>query len=426
MNNRSIRLIVGILIALVLLSLVFYSNQSRKRRFNWQPVYKEASKEPYGTFVIAQLLSNYFPGKGFEVLKDSIHGRLPAQSASGNYVFIGEALFMDSLDVQTLLKFVENGNTAFISSRTIPHDLMFYVYYEECNENYWDDYAGLEDSTVRLNLDHPNLQAVQHYSFIYKFRNKIRTYNWSHIERDYFCAEEFSLQALGSLNDSLIHFAQVRYGKGTFYLHTVPLAFTNIAMLDSLHLPYANRVFSYLPPGKIYWDEYSKTSEAVGRRRNNAGNRALSEENSLQYVLSQPPLAWAWYLLLSLGLLFLLFRAKRRQRVIPVSVPNTNTSLEFVSTIGRLYFLQNSHKKLAMQKMKLFLNFVRERYHLRGSETEADEEFLTKLAAKSEVSRAFLERIWRQHRNLSKSTENSAEELIQFHYTLEEFYKKCK
>ncbi len=422
MKNRRYIIFILLLIMLVLLTLVFLSN--RKQRFDWMPTYDEASKQPYGAFIIAELLKNYFPGKEYTILRDSVNGLLPTYSTENNYVFIGEALFMDSMDVQTLLQFVENGNTAFISSRTIPYDLMFYVYYDECNENYWEDYASVDDSSALLNLNHPNLKANKAFHYDYLLRNKKRNYAWSHIPNQYFCDDEFSFKALGQLNDSLIHFAKVRYGEGTFYLHTTPLAFSNIAMLDSTHLQYANRVFSYLAPGKIYWDEYSKTSEAVGRRRNNQSNRALSKESPLQYVLSQPPLAWAWYLLLSIGLLFLLFRTKRRQRVIPVLQPNVNTSLEFVSTIGRLYFMQNSHRKLALQKMRLFLNFVRERYSLRGAETE--EEFVQKLVAKSEVPRTLVDKIWLMHRNINNSNLVTENTLIEFHQLMEEFYKKAK
>lgn len=421
MNNRRSLLFAGLLLILIGLSALFYSNR-KKKGFDWRPTYEATSKDPYGTFVIASLLKNYFPGKGFNTLQDSIKGALPLESTDANYVFVGEALFMDSLEMQLLLEFVENGNTAFISSRTIPYDLLFYIY-EECEENTWEDYAIIIDSSVQLNLEEPVLKTKKDFPYEFIHRGRLRNYDWSYIDKSYFCEEAFSLQALGSLNDSLINFAKVRYGEGTFYLHTTPLAFSNIAMLDSLHLAYANRVFSYLPPGRIYWDEYSKTSDEIGRRRNNS-SRALSKESPLQYVLSQPPLAWAWYLLLAIGLLYLLFRTKRRQRVIPVLEPNVNTSLAFVSTIGRLYFLQNSHKKLALQKMKLLLNFVRERYRLRGSETEA--EFIQKLTAKSEVPRTLIDKIWLMYANISRSNLVTENTLIEFHQLMEEFYKKAK
>lgn len=422
MKNRQLIFVFGILLILVLLTILLF-RQSRSR-FDWSPTYDAESKEPYGTYVIEELLRTYFPEQGFEVVRDSLHGQLSTSGDTlANYVFIGEALFLDSLDVEELLTFVENGNTAFISSRTIPYNLMEYLYYNECDGYYWDDYAGLRDTFVRLNFAAADLKTEAGYPLHFAYRNQPRPYNWSYIESVYFCESDYQFEELGRMNDTLINFMRAPYGEGTFYLHTTPIVFSNYHLLDSTNLAYANGAFSYLPPGKIYWDEYSKTLESVGRQRNNS-QRQLSAESPLQYILSQPALTWAWYLLLAMGLLFLLFRTKRRQRVIPVLQPNTNTSLEFVFTIGRLYFLQNSHRKLALQKMKLFQNFVRERYQLRGHELDA--EFIEKLIAKSEVSPKLIDKILLVHRNITNSKLVTENTLIDFHNLMDEFYRTCK
>ena len=131
------------------------------------------------------------------------------------------------------------------------------------------------------------------------------------------------------------------------------------SVLLTLELPkeYVERVLSHIDKGPILWDITLESSESPGR------NRGFSN-SPLKYILSQPPLAWGWYILLGMAVLYLIFRAKRRQRVIPVLEKNENTSLEFINTIGRLYFIQNNHRQLALEKMKLFLGFIREHYHL--------------------------------------------------------------
>ncbi|MCP4158108.1 MAG: hypothetical protein GY757_60955, partial [bacterium] len=224
---------------------------------------------------------------------------------------------------------------------------------------------------VHLNFNHRELANDTGFVFKYIKRYKEKIYNWQYIESYFFCEEEYSLVELGRMNNSFINFARVKYGDGTFYFHTTPLAFTNISMLEKQSLEYANRVFSHLQPGDIYWDRYSQISERVGRRRNqarNGGERRFSTQSPLQYILSQPALAWAWYLLLAVGVLYLLFRTKRKQRIIPVLERNTNTSLAFLSTIGRLYFLQNNHRQLCLQKTRLFQGFIREHYNLQSRE----------------------------------------------------------
>lgn len=418
-------LILAAVLATATLMLLF---RNPPRKFDWRETYDEASRQPYGTYVIFELLQNLFPGQPVEVLRDSLHGRLPEEGEPANYVFVGQALYMDSSDVNALLHFVEAGNLAFISSKTIPYDLMFHLYYEECDDIYWEDYNILNDTAAALNFEHPALRADTDYVFEYVARQEARPYSWSYIEPLYFCGQEEGLAPIGMMNDSLANFARVRYGEGFFYLHTTPLAFSNIQMLDERGLEYANRAFSHLHAGPIYWDRYSRAPEWMGRRMNNRGgglaNRQFSEDSPLQYILGQPPLAWAWYTLLGLGLLFLAFRAKRKQRIIPVLEPNTNTSLAFLSTIGRLYFIQNNHKKLALQQMKLFRAFLWERYAIQSR--DLDENFVERLAHKSEIPKETIQKIILLYKNIRNSSFVSENTLIDFHRLLDGFYKNCK
>lgn len=426
-RSRRIIFILGIVVVVVLLLVLLWQVPNRH---NWLETYKESSKEPYGSHVLFELLKSYFPGQPTTVIEEKLSEELPLDGdKKKNYVFVGEGLFMDSSDVDVLLDFVDLGNTAFISSRTIPYDLMFYLYYEECDNAYWDDYYSVPDSSVALSLIHPNLRRDSSFVFDYVYRGKKREYRWQYIEDYYFCNQENGLVRLGYLNDSLVNFAQIKYGEGFFYLHTTPMAFTNINMLEEEALDYADRVFSHLEEGPIYWDKYSRISEATARRRNNSApppnERRLSNDTPLQYILSQPPLAWAWYTLLGATLLFLIFRAKRKQRIIPVLEQNANTSLEFVKTIGRLYFLQNNHRQLSLQKMRLFRAFVREKYQITLRE-ENDSSMIERLATKSEIPVEVIEKIMSMYRNIESSSFVSENTLIEFHQKMDAFYKNCK
>lgn len=421
MKTKQLLTIIGVFTVLALLTIALL--QQPRKRFNWRANYEAKNKEPYGAYVISTLLRDYFPEKGFTILKDSLRGQLPVETPA-NYIFIGERLFLDTLDLSALLAFVRRGNTVLISSLTIPAKLIDSIYYNNCNYLPWQDYETIFDTTATLSLIAPALRTPKPFRYTYMYRNAPDIYRWSYIGADYFCEGDFGMQQLGVQDDSLANFAVIKYGRGRVYLHTTPLVFTNFYLLEKEHLDYANRVFSYLPEGKIYWDERGKGLDITTRSPNASGQRAIARESPVQYLLTQPPLAWAWYLLLTMGLSFLLFRAKRRQRIIPVLQPNTNTSLEFVATIGRLYFLQNSHKKLALQKMKLFQAFVRERYRLRGHEIDA--EFVEKLVARSEVSPVLVDKILLMHRNITNSSLVTENTLIEFHQLMDQFYRTCK
>jgi len=125
-----------------------------------------------------------------------------------------------------------------------------------------------------------------------------------------------------------------------------------------------------------------------------------------------------------MALLYLIFRAKRRQRVIPVNEPVTNTSLEFIDTIGRLYFQKGNPRQLILQKMKYLQNFIKNRYGLNVQEWDA--KFMDRLSQKSNVPRDLLERIDLMHRNVRSSRFSSDNTLISFHQMTEEFFKLKK
>ena len=418
-------------VAAVILLLLFIFMGKGETRFDWSETYDAESKEPYGTFVIHETLKSYFPNNSFTEIKEGLHEELPTASGTkSNFVFIGESMFLDSADVATLLNYVQEGNTAFISSKTIPFDLMFELYYEECNYHPWNDYSTLPDTLATFNLLHPQLKDSVGVPYLFTINDELTSYGWNYIDSAYFCDEPHSMIQLGTVNN-YINFAKKEYGSngGVFYLHTTPMNFTNIHLLSERDLNYTNKVFSHLNEGDIYWDEYSRVGEGFGRAYNRrqsgrAGNRTIASEESLKYILAQPSLAWAWYLTIGMGFLYLFFRAKRKQRIIPVLERNENTSFEFISTIGRLYFLQNDHKKLCQQKMKLFYAYIRDRYNL--NTTKVDDEFMKKLMAKSEVPSPVLQKIFDFYKNIKSSSFVSEQTLIDFHLRMDEFYKNCK
>lgn len=426
MSNRRLYFLGGVAALLLVLYLLFGNSGFR---YSWKEDYKQTSRDPYGTNVLFSLLNEFVPGGEIIVLKDSLNDRFSQHSTpKASYVFAGGGMYMTNRDRDALLKFVSDGNQAFISCNTIPHDLMFYLYLEECDTP-WDGYYYFRDTTVELNLDHPDLQMSKAPKYQY-FNNYAReNYLWKFMGSEYFCDQDTQRTILGYVvsDSSFINFARVKHGAGYFYLHTTPIAFTNYHLVRKEGLEYARRVFSHLPEGQVYWDEYSRVPEAVtnlANRRASGGMPEINQDSPLKYILSQPALAWAWYLLLGTGILYLLFRAKRRQQIVPVIEPNTNTSLEFVQTIGQLYFLQNNHQKLAVQKIRLFNGYIRERYNL--SYREGDESFFGRLAARSEVPETLIREIFSMQESIKGAYAIGTGKLIDFHRLMEQFYQRCK
>lgn len=441
--KRSVSITLLVVAISLLLLFVILGGGGRSKSFNWAETYKTNSPQPYGTQIIHKMMDGYFPNEEMKIISTDLSTDLPANSDEvSNYVFIGEASYLDSADVQRLLEYVANGNNVFISSKSLPYDLMFYVflYTEECNYTPWDDYIMMQDTLVTMNLFHQDLEDSLGYDYKYIKRHKTSTYRWNYIDSLHFCNLEQGFMELGSFDaisgGQYTNFAKVNYYDvddyskpgGHFYFHSNPIAFTNFQMLDIVGKEYAERVFSHLDEGTIYWDSYSQVRESFSRRvnqtRQNYPTMSLSNETPLKYVLENKHLSWAWYTMFAMAVLYLMFRAKRRQRIIPVEEPNVNTSLDFISTIGALYFNKQNHKKLCQQKMKMFLAFIRNRYGI--STKKLDANFVQQLARRSGIDSVRFDEIINYYNNINQSSYVSDETLKSFHREIEDVYKLCK
>ncbi len=420
-------------------AMFYYVQESNKAKYDWEESswkkkgYDEKNDQPYGSLIVHRLLGHYFEGKKLVDIQKNVAEELPIDSnATGqNYVFIGEAMYLDSLGTKRLLDFVAAGNTAFISSKTIPFDLMSFVYFDECKNAPWNDYGMYQDSIAYFSLRTPTLPDSATAYFFAK-QNRPLPYQWHYIESYHFC-DSLAQHPLGYINQDRVNFAEFPHGKGRFLLHTNPIAFSNFSLLRPETRPYATGVFSHLSVGNIYWDAVSRVPEAVGRKRNGGeySNRGLPEDHPLTYILKQPALAWAWYLIAALAITWLIFRAKRRQHVIPVLPKNENSSYEFISTIAHLHFREKNYAGLCKQGMRHFLSELRERYglvapiHPETGLPRTDDDFFRKLAALSEVPEQEARRIFGLHAKTvqSKPTEEMA---LDLHLAMEGFLKAGK
>lgn len=409
---------LGVAICL-LLGYLLYIN-SKKIKFDWTETYKQSSEEPYGTSLLTKLLVPYFGKGNFTVGNKALSKALSNSEQSGikNYLFIGDRLFLGDADTDTLLAFVEKGNNAFIAAPYIPHELDNALGFDSCGTS--ESMTGIQtDSIIQLNFFHPDLCSSTPYEYRYAYKGVCTRYEWNYFITNDTCRYLPAIQCLGYLQPEKPDFIRIAYGKGFFYFHFNPLVFTNYSLLEAPHLEYTGKVFSHLPPGKTYWDELSRVPGPTRRELQDPG------KGPLHYLLSQEPIRWAWYTMLGLILTYFLFRAMRRQRVIPVILPNENTSLEFVQTVGELYYQQSDHQKLCMQKMKLFLLFIRNRYYL--TTNQLNEALIKAIATKSQVAIEDVSKIftlYAAYQNTVVAVDQG--ELIAFHKALEHFYRTCK
>jgi hypothetical protein len=114
----------------------------------------------------------------------------------------------------------------------------------------------------------------------------------------------------------------------------------------------------------------------------------INKESPLRYWLQNAPLRWCVYLTLLGLLLFCVFYARRRQRVIPVVKQPENKSLEFVKLIGTLYYQKHENHDLLQKKYGYFAELVRRQLLIDIDDEDMKRENIQQLAFRTGMAEA--------------------------------------
>jgi hypothetical protein len=410
---NTILIILGILGGVLLI----YFISGNKKSFSWHESYQTSSTQPYGLSFIKQLLQGTQDGKFSVREKGTLSKMLEDHDFKKDtkYVFVGESLYLSTDDQLALLNSVYEGNTAFLATREIP-DFISDAYNAECALN-----VSLNENrliTVSMNFYHESFRQKYGYSYAYRFQNKDLMYNWGYFSEDLFCDSTRALTPIGFVEPDKVNFVRLPYGKGYIYMHSNPLVFTNYFMIQKQKMEYASAVFSHIEAKNTIWEEFGKVP-LMGGNDNEL-------DNPLYYIMQQPSLKYAWWLIVLTALLYIFFAAKRTQRVIPVLESKTNTSLEFVRMIAALHFENRDHIGMARKKMKYFYFFIRSKYGIHGH--PYSEEMTQKLAEKSKVPLEDVKAVFKFYKLIDEGSNGNIDgpRLSNFYKTVENFYKQCK
>jgi hypothetical protein len=381
--------------ALILMLPLASCHFSRSKVLNRRITLWRKDKIPYGDQIAYDGLSYLFPNATI-----SVNRKAPSYLQSGDgkkaYIIIVPQMDPSPADINAILSFVGEGNHVFISAARFGDSLLHTL---SLRAGYVHS-LGMEPDSLQLSVYHP--VTGDSLSFAYPgdaFDSRVGSLDSQYttiLGRDH----------LG--RPDLVRFNYK--GGGSLYLHFAPLAFSNFFLLHRDNLSYYNLTMSYLPQTvqEVIWDEYFRYDHA-------------KDFSAWQYIFSNRALAWAFWLLLLLFALIYLFDSKRKQRPIPLIDPLRNTSLDFVRTIGRLYFQRRDNHNLATKMVTHFQDQVRTRYNL--PVTTLDEDLVARLSYKTGYQRESLSRMVGYMRELPSKAYVPDEELLDFHRQLEAFYK---
>lgn len=437
------------LFAMLVLFVLFCLLQvNLPKKFVWSPTFSHVDKQPFGCFVFDSVLSQSLPN-GYHVTKKTFF-QLDQEHAKEriSVLMVVDQQDLKQLDVKYLCNIARRGGKVMVvasssfddgrNADTVVVDELERTFKVRIEDGTYFSLRGILSGLKAHDNDmydtiywnnRETMYAAQPYKMFYNMvggtlfvdsvpKVKRLAYTLSTAGYDYkhdslyvgdftgfdtIVDEKERIERIDTFAIKKIPVAvSVPYGKGEVIFVSSPLLFTNYGMLEGNTSVYIFRLMSYLADLPVYRTEaYVKTDAML-----------VAEQSPFREFIKRPPLRWALYLALLGVVLFMIFTARRRQRVIPIMSKPANRSLEFIQLIGTLYYQRKDHVDLVRKKFKLFAEELRKTAGVDISDVNTDDREYLLLAEKTGMNSDRLKKVIRQIRLVLHSEGNiSVEEM---------------
>lgn len=437
------------LFAMLVLFVLFCLLQvNLPKKFVWSPTFSHVDKQPFGCFVFDSVLTQSLPN-GYHVTKKTFF-QLDQEYAKEkiSVLMVVDQHNLKQLDVKYLCNIARRGGKVMVvasssfddgrNADTVVVDELERTFKVRIEDGTYFSLRGILSGLKAHDNDmydtiywnnRETMYAAQSYRMFYNMvggtlfvdsvpKVKRLAYTLSTAGYDYkldslyvgdftgfdtIVDEKERIERIDTFAIKKVPTAvSVPYGKGEVIFVSSPLLFTNYGMLEGNTSVYIFRLMSYLADLPVYRTEaYVKTDAML-----------VAEQSPFREFIKRPPLRWALYLALLGVVLFMIFTARRRQRVIPIMSKPANRSLEFIQLIGTLYYQRKDHVDLVRKKFKLFAEELRKTAGVDISDVNTDDREYLLLAEKTGMNSDRLKKVIRQIRLVLHSEGNiSVEEM---------------
>ena len=378
MNKRFWFFVVGFLV------FVFLLEWNAPSKFVWNPTFNHYDKQPFGCAVFDSLMMKSTPAgyevtqKTFPQLEREDYGKKPHA-----FLVLASRVEFTKTDLRTLDKLLKNGNKVFIAtSYLIPDSLIPGLTVSMYGTGTFSP-LQVQNSIKNQSIPYDTLVFSRQLPYQEKEYHvySAMTGNSVAVEGNVTCDTLLSGWVPKEYSDSTEGYwvprvVSIKRGKGELFLSCEPLLMTNYGILDTETNELVFRLMSQFRGLPIIRTEaYGPESE-------------FETDAPLRFWLQNAPLRWAIYLTLGGLLLFSVFYARRRQRVIPIVEEPANRSLEFVKLIGTLYHQKHINRDLLQKKYGYFAETLRRMTMIDVEEVESRKENIAQIALRTGMPEA--------------------------------------
>lgn len=380
-------------------------------KYKWEPEYSERSVHPYGFKYFYDFLNQQ--KNAFNKIHNA-YDELDTTEVNGNFICLKSYLEMDSLEIVHLLKYINQGNKALIITEYAP--LKVLASFIPVNDTI-HSYADFQYEKIKVAFSKKHIGQPEKLFFRHKKYKAYSPTQWNGYSKNYFDSKYglYNFYTTSSINDSVVNCFYIHHGKGTLIVHSTPLLFSNYYITQKNGLYHAQNILSQMNNGSIYWYDDTVSNDNEDRR---------SGFNPLKFLFTHYTLKTGWYVFVFSVILYLVFRSKREQRIIPIVYKNKNTSVEFVKALGSLFYKKKQHHSIVNELYHVFLYDVRTRYNISTSlETN---ELIDRLVFVTKLDKAYYEDLFAQFKSHKNSMFTTSKDLIYIYTQLEIFYNLKK
>jgi hypothetical protein len=405
--------ILGSIIITAAVILIFTGSNDTKRTLNERITFSRKDKIPYGTYTAYEGLKYLFPKAAISInsLAPGYWDSLSNYSSGQALIIISPVFYADEFEMKKIIRFIENGNDVFVSSAIVSDEVKTILNSSISYLDVYDLFTGkpVEEDTLQVSLSNPPFKRSYNYM-----------YPGKRLDCYFYKMDTSITTVLGRNHDGNPNFIHLKAGQGNLYFHLAPMVFSNYFLLRDKNMNYYDDVLSVISPETktVVWDEYFLTKKQSYQK----GSGESSRNGWLSALFSYPALKWALLTAIFTLLLYVLLEMRRKQRYIPVITKPRNDSLDFVKTIGRLYYDKGDHKNLCRKMAAYFLEHVRNRYKL--ATADLNEEFIKNLQFKTGADESDIRGIVFFIKDMENAPVISEQQLHYFHKQLEVFYSK--
>lgn len=394
-------------VAGILLVIGMAIEVARPKPLDWTPTYSRSKTTPYASKAVYDLLEEHVKPSKLKTDRRTFYERystkrsVETESKRELSILIADHFTMEDQSHAQLMRYVSDGNVVFIASHFLPAKLR-----DTLKLGYYHEWKVKPDSVYTLHFTNPSFPKK-----VFTVKNRLQDGSFAEID-----TANATVLCTDSAEVGRATFLRYQFGAGELYISSTPTCFTNYNIGKNDNAEITERVLSHLFDGKdfsrVVWDEFYQEGRGVS-------------QTPLRVIYSSPELKLAFFIMLGMLILLALFGAKRRQSIIPLIEQNTNTTVEFVTTLGQLYFQRHDNNGLLLKKLRKFFDYVRNKLGENPYDVY-DSAYINRVAMKTGIDDQFLQQLFRDVKSVLSYTSIPDEYLLQISYELDEFYSRTK